>query len=491
MPIRRFCAGFWASNMECLQAKACPKLRQYGEECGVFGIAVKDGSPLSAAHSVYTALYTLQHRGQQSAGIASVDKGRFHLHKAPGLVPDVFSDKSLKALTGPAAIGHVRYSVSGDMTTVNAQPIVITHASGSMALCYNGKLVNAAELRRETELRGGIFQTSNSAEVIAYLLVRERMRTNTIEDAVINAMQYMIGAYSVVVLTQGKLVAFRDPNGFRPLCIGEVDGSVMFSSESCAFPVLGGRLIREVEPGEVVVADLGTGTFRSIPSGIKAKSSLCMFEFIYFARSDSVLDGASVDLVRLAAGRALARKDKVVGDCIIGVPDSGITPAMGYSRESGIPLQTGFVKNRYVGRTFIQPTEAEREKSLKIKLNALASTIRGKRVIVVDDSIVRGNTCQRTVQLIREAGAKEIHYRVASPRFEYPCFFGTDIPSSDQLIAHGKTNEEIRGLLGVDSLDYLSLEDLSSISQTLTHGVCDACFTGRYNVPVPIQNQER
>ena len=476
--------------MENLQAKSCPALRRYGEECGVFGIALKDGSSLSAAHSVYTALYTLQHRGQQSAGITSVEKGQFHLHKGPGLVPDVFQDKTLQELTGPAAIGHVRYSVSGDTATVNAQPIVITHASGSMAVCYNGRLVNAQELRRETENRGGIFQTSNSAEIIAYLLVRERMRTNTIEDAIINAMQYMIGAYSVVVLTQGKLVAFRDPNGFRPLCIGEVDGSIMFSSESCAFPVLGGHLIREVEPGEVVVADLGAGTFRSIPSGIKARSSLCMFEFIYFARPDSVIDGACVDRVRLEAGRCLARKNTVEADCVIGVPDSGITPAMGFSRESGLPLQTGFVKNRYIGRTFIQPTEAEREKALKIKLNALASTVRGKRVIVVDDSIVRGNTCQRTVELVREAGAREIHYRVASPRFEYPCFFGTDIPSSEDLIAHGKTNEEIRQLLGVDSLDYLSIEDLAIITKDLNRGVCDACFTGRYNVPVPIQNQE-
>ena len=382
----------------------------------------------------------------------------------------------------------MRYASGGDTATINAQPLVVTHASGSMAVCYNGRLVNSDELRRETENRGGIFQSSNSAEVIAYLLVRERMRAGTIEDAVINAMQYMVGAYSVVLLTQGKLVAFRDPNGFRPLCIGEVDGSIMFASESCAFPVLGGHLIREVEPGEVVVADLGAGTYRSVPSGIKARSSLCMFEFIYFSRADSVIDGASVDLVRLEAGRCLARRNTVEADCVIGVPDSGITPAMGFSRESGLPLQTGFVKNRYIARTFIEPREEEREKALRIKLNALASTVRGKRVIVVDDSIVRGNTCRRTVQLIREAGAKEIHYRVASPRFMYPCFFGTDIPDSEHLIAHGRTNEEIRQLLGVDTLDYLTVEELSTITKDLNRGVCDACFTGRYSVPVPIQN---
>lgn len=472
--------------MACIHS--CSNLRQYGEECGVFGIALKNGTVGSASHSVYTALYALQHRGQQSAGIASVDNGQFHLHKAPGLVPDVFTEKALRPLTGSAAIGHVRYSSSEDTSAVNAQPIVIRHASGSMALGYNGRLVNAEELRREAELRGGIFQTNDSAEVMAYLLVRERMRTNTIEDAVINAMQYLIGAYSVVLLTQGKLVAFRDPNGFRPLCIGQADGNIMFASESCAFPVLGGELIREVEPGEVVVADLGTGTFRSYPSGIKARSSLCMFELIYFARPDSVIDGASVDSVRLEAGRCLARKNTVEADCVIGVPDSGITPAMGFSRESGLPLQTGFVKNRYIGRTFIQPSEQEREKALRIKLNALASTVRGKRVIVVDDSIVRGNTCRRTVQLIREAGAREIHYRVASPPFLYPCFFGTDIPNSEHLIAHERSMEEIRQIIGVDSLDYLTAEELGIITKDLNRGVCDACFTGRYNVPVPILN---
>lgn len=472
----------WASNMT---EHACC-LHRYGEECGLFGIARKDGGDLSAAHSVYTALYALQHRGQHTAGIASVENGQFHLHKGPGLVPDVFSDKDLKKLTGSAAIGHVRYSLSGDTSTVNAQPLVISHATGSMAICYNGRLVNSQRLRHEIELQGGIFQTTNSVEIIAYLLVRERIRTNTIENAVISTMKYLIGAYSAVVLTQGKLVAFRDPNGFRPLCIGEVDGSVMFASESCAFTALGGRLIREVEPGEVVVADLGAGTFRSIPSGIRAKSSFCMFEFIYFARSDSVIGGVSVDSVRLESGRCLARKNTVEADCIVGIPDSGITPAMGFSRESGIPLQTGFVKNRYVGRTFIQPSEAEREKALRIKLNALGSTVRGKRVIMVDDSIVRGNTCQRTIELAREAGAKEVHYRVASPPFMYPCYFGTDIPTSEQLIAHNRNTEEIRQQIGADTLDYLTIPELREIKKGLGYGVCDACFTADY--PVQVEN---
>ncbi len=459
-------------------------VRQYGEECGVFGIALKEGSPFSAAHSVYTALYTLQHRGQHSAGIASVDQGQFHLNKGSGLVPDVFTGSVLNALTGSAAIGHVRHSVDGSMASVDAQPIVITHASGSMALCYNGHLVNGPALRREMEGRGAIFQTNNSAEVIAYLLVRERMRHDTIEDAVLSAMKKMSGAYSVIVLTQGKLVAFRDPSGFRPLCIGEADGSILFSSESCAFPVLGGHLIRDVAPGEVVAADLGSETFRSIPSGLQAHPSLCMFELIYFARPDSVVDGLSVDLARLEAGRCLARRNTVEADCVIGVPDSGITPAMGFSRESGLPLQTGLVKNRYIARTFIEPRQTEREKALRIKLGAVASTIRGKRVIVVDDSIIRGNTCRRTVQLIRDAGAKEIHYRVASPRFIHGCYFGTDIPDSNQLIAYHKTNEEIRAAIGVDSLDFLTVEELGAITKGLRYGVCDACFTGRYTIPV-------
>lgn len=470
-----------------LHNSLCP-VRQYGEECGVFGIALKGESNLSAAHSVYTALYALQHRGQQSAGIASVDGSDFHLHKAPGLVPDVFQEKILQQLTGPAAIGHVRYSTAGDTHAINAQPIVIDHASGSMAVACNGSLVNFQTLRREVEEQGGIFQTTTAAELIAYLLVRARLKTSTIEEAVLATMKKLRGAYSVVVLTQGKLLAFRDPNGFRPLCIGQVDGSIMFASESCAFPVLGGRLIREVAPGEVVVADLGKGTYRSIPSGIAARSCLCTFEFIYFARPDSVIDGANVDLVRMEAGRCLARRNTVEADCVVGVPDSGIAPAMGFSRESGLPLQTGFVKNRYIGRTFIEPEGHQRDRDLRIKLNALGSTLRGKRVIIVDDSIVRGNTCRRTIQLARQAGAKEIHYRVASPRFMYPCFFGTDIPNSDQLIAHNRSLDEIRQELGVDSLDYLTLEELAAITHSLNRGVCDACFTGRYPVPVPIQN---
>ena len=323
----------------CPQAKACFSSRQYGEECGVFGIALKEGSTLSAAHSVYTALYTLQHRGQQTAGIASVDKGTFHLHKGPGLVPDVFGDKNLKTLTGPAAIGHVRYASGGDTATINAQPLVVTHASGSMAVCYNGRLVNSDELRRETENRGGIFQSSNSAEVIAYLLVRERMRAGTIEDAVINAMQYMVGAYSVVLLTQGKLVAFRDPNGFRPLCIGELpDGNgYAFASESCALDAVGATLLRDVKPGEIVVADAKTGELRSITDHVgRPDTQMCVFEFIYFARPDSIIEGSSVHEARKQAGRFLAQEHPVEADVVIGVPQQLDDAGRGGTAHDGV-----------------------------------------------------------------------------------------------------------------------------------------------------------
>ncbi len=473
----------------CPQAKACYSSRQYGEECGVFGIALKEGSTLSAAHSVYTALYTLQHRGQQTAGIASVDKGTFHLHKGPGLVPDVFNDKNLKTLTGPAAIGHVRYASGGDTATINAQPLVVTHASGSMAVCYNGRLVNADELRRETENRGGIFQSSNSAEVIAYLLVRERMRAGTIEDAVINAMQYMVGAYSVVLLTQGKLVAFRDPNGFRPLCIGEVDGSIMFASESCALDSVGAAFIRDVEPGEVVYVDV-SGQLQSIRDDCGSRrTSLCIFEYLYFARPDSVIDGQSVHDARILAGRYLAREHPVEADVVIGVPDSGLNAAKGYALESGIPYNDGLIKNRYVGRTFIQPGQENRELAVRLKLNPLRSSISGRRVVVIDDSIVRGTTSRQLVRLLREAGAKEVHMFSSAPMFIAPCYFGTDIPSKRELIACNYTMEEMRQFIGADSLGFLSLDSLKKITPECRCGFCDGCFTERYPIPVEEENQ--
>lgn len=455
------------------------------EECGVFGISY-NGSDDSAQHMTYTALFALQHRGQQSAGIASCDdSGAMYLHKDNGLVSDVFTDESLAHLTGHSAIGHVRYSGAGYDGVVNAQPLVVRHASGSLALCCNSSLVNSRQLRRECEHRGGIFQTTTNAEVISYILVRERMRTNTTEDAMIGAMQYLVGAYSIIVLNDKKLIAARDPNGIRPLCMGRIGDSIMFASESCAFDALGGELIRDVAPGEVISVEHGSAEYRSFHCGIKARSAMCVFEYIYFARPDSVVDGTSVYLARMEAGRCLARRNTAEADIVIGVPDSGLAAAMGYAQELNMPNCLGLVKNRYIGRTFIQPSQGQREKSVQIKLNALSSTVNGKRIILIDDSIVRGTTCARMVKQLRDAGATEVHLKSSAPPFRYPCYYGTDIPSPEHLIANNRTIEEMRQIIGVDSLDFLLPEELPLIVPGLMRGHCDACFTGDYAVPVP------
>ncbi len=460
----------------------CDRLQ---DACGVFGIAVAQREERDGAAAVYNALFALQHRGQESAGIAAHTQQGLQLHKGAGLVPDVISSRTLSSLQGAsAAIGHVRYTWErADENPVNAQPLLVRHASGSMALCCNGKLVNGRQLRMETETRGGIFQTNSDAEIISYIIVREHLRTNTIEDAILNAMQYMIGAYSLVVLDEEKLIAARDPNGFRPLSIGKVGKSWMFSSESCAFTALGGELVREVEPGEVVVVE--DGKLTSHKCGIHARSALCMFEFIYFARPDSVLDGVSVDLARREAGRCLARRNMVEADVVVGVPDSGMSAAMGFAQESGIPFAPGLMKNRYVARTFIRPGLGNREKAVHIKLNPISPVIRDKRIILVDDSIVRGTTSQHLVRLLRESGAKEVHLKISSPPFLYPCHFGTALPSQKDLAAYGRTTDQICAMIGADSLQYLPTEDLPLVTAGLLHGYCDACFTEKYAVPVP------
>lgn len=458
------------------------------EECGIFGIAAAPGQT-DPAISTYQALYALQHRGQDSAGIAVCLDGDILAHKDKGLVPEVFDRKLLDGYHGAcAAVGHVRQNIDPRRAGIsNVQPLVVYHASGSLALCYNGKLVNSAALRAETENRGGIFQGSNDAEVISYVIVREHLRTDTLADAVLNAMHYLIGAYSLVVMDRNCLIAARDPNGFRPLCIGEVNGSIVFASESCAIEALGGKFIRDVHPGEVVVTEYGSGTIQSYESGIRAKSALCMFELIYFARQDSVVDGASISKVREKAGRCLARHNTVEGDIVIGVPDSGIAGAMGFARESGIPYGLGLMKNRYIQRTFIESRAWEREKSVRIKLNANSTVVKGKRIILVDDSIVRGTTSERIVQLLRDAGAKEVHFKSTAPAFNHPCYFGTSLPQQEQLAAYGRTTEEVCKLIGADSLQYLRVEDLAEIASDLNIQYCDACFTGHYAVPVPKQ----
>ena len=462
------------------------------EECGVFGLINRFGGagPRDPAFHAYHAMYALQHRGQDSCGIAACIDGRLVLHKNQGLVPEVFTPEQLNRLSGACgAIGHVRHAPNAsDGNPANAQPIVVRHASASMALCYNGKLVNSRALRREMENRGGIFQTTNDAEVITYLVVREHLRTNTLADAILNAMDYMIGAFSLVVMNDKELIAARDPNGFRPLCVGQVDGCYCFASESCAIEALGGTFLRDVEPGEVLVA---TGSdLHSYHSRIRvAKRSFCVFELVYFARQDSVIDGISIGKAREEAGRALARRNTVEADVVIGVPDSGIPAAMGFARESGLPYAMGLMKNRYIQRTFIQSQKLEREESLRIKLNAIHSVVCGKRIIMVDDSIVRGGTSARIVQLLREAGAKEVHVKVTAPPFLFPCDYGTAIPNAEQLAAHNRTQEEICQRIGADSLQYLSLEDVRHLAGDV--GVCDACFTGNYVLPHSNSDENR
>lgn len=463
------------------------------EECGVVGIVAnspKAEGELSGeaqtrldtrpAVSAYYALYALQHRGQTSAGIAVSNGAVIRCKKGNGLAPDVFDTDSLNELTGFMAIGHVRYAEHRNAAEINAQPLCIETGGEYIALAFNGTLVNSAPLRRKIENRGGIFQTTSDAEVILYTLVYENLTAPSLEDALLAAMTQFEGAFSILVMTKDKLIAARDPHGFRPLCIGRnVDGLVI-ASESCALDTIEATFERDVAPGEVVVAE--AGNFRSIPSRKAGRHSLCAFEFVYMARPDSIIDGQSVETSRNLAGRCLARSSPADADIVIGVPDSGLSAALGYAQESGIPYGIGFIKNRYVGRTFIQETQGMRESSLKIKLNALKPVVDGKRVIMVDDSIVRGTTLYRVVRLLREAGATEVHMRVASPPYAHPCYFGTDVLTRDQLMVH--KYGEIARHIGVDSLAFLRLEDVKDTMPDLKIDWCDACFSGEYPIPI-------
>lgn len=458
------------------------------EECGVFGIAAPDGKEISAAHEAYVALFALQHRGQEAAGIAVNKNGVIRCHKDVGLVSKVFSQDTLDAMPGQMAIGHVRYSTTGDTRRENAQPIAITHVKGNLAVAHNGNLVNAAALRREIEMNGGIFRSSSDTEVLVYTIVRERLRSGSIEEAVKRTMDVIEGAYCLVVMSPRKLIAARDPHGFRPLCIGKLDGCYLFASETCALDALGAEFVRDVEPGEVCVVE--NGVLRSLHCEKKCKTSACVFEYIYFARPDSVIDGASVELARQEAGKYLSIEHPVGADVVIGVPDSGIPAAIGYAKYSGIPYGVGLIKNRYIARTFIQPGQDKRERSVRLKLNALRTAVEGKRVIMVDDSIVRGTTVARLVKLLRDAGAAEVHMRISAPPFRHPCFFGTDIPERTQLLAHERTVEEMRAIIGVDSLGFLSIEAAHKIAVGCRLGFCDACFSGNYPVEVPEQAEK-
>lgn len=452
------------------------------EECGVFGIHSARGVDVAA--QTYLALYALQHRGQESCGIAVNDDGVIHYHRDLGLVPDVFTREVLEKLgSGNMALGHVRYSTTGSKSRSNAQPLVVRHIKGAMAIAHNGNLTNAAELREELEMEGAIFHSTGDSEVISHIVTKARIETPSIEEALEKAMYRLKGAYSLVVMSPNKLIAVRDPNGFRPLCIGCLGESILFASETCALDSLGAKLIREVEPGEIVV--VGTEGVRSIRTHCGSRGSLCVFEYVYFARPDSVIAGVGVHLARRRAGEILAQEHPVEADVVIGVPDSGLDAALGYADRSGIPYGVGFVKNRYVGRTFIQPTQNEREASVKIKLNVIESTVKGKRVVLIDDSIVRGTTCARIVRLLREAGATEVHMRVSAPPFRNPCYFGTDIDSRENLIACKMSIPEIGNWIGVDTLGYLSVEGVKQMAQGANCDFCVGCFTGNYPIEEP------
>lgn len=458
------------------------------EECGVFGVYSLTPSPV--ALTTYYGLFALQHRGQESCGIVVCDDGIFRSYKDVGLVNDVFKSDIIHNLgMGNMAVGHVRYGTTGSTDRANAQPIVVNHIKGHLAMAHNGNLVNALELRREQEMQGCIFHTTADTEVISYAIIKERLNTHSIEEAVSKAMCRLQGAYSLVIMSPQKLIAARDPMGFRPLCYGVTeDGRYIVASESCALEAVGAKLIRDLAPGEILVFDGKEKEIRSLKDHCgKQPARLCIFEYIYFARPDSVVDGCSVHEARVRAGRFLARQHPVEADIVVGVPDSGLDAAVGYAEESGIPYAIGLIKNKYIGRTFIVPGQKSRENLVRIKLNAIGEVLRGKRVILIDDSIVRGTTSKKLVALVREAGAKEIHMRISSPPFLNPCYYGTDIDSREHLIACRHTLQETAEIIGVDSLGYLSVDSLPALAAGgKCTGYCTACFTGDYPTSIPV-----
>lgn len=457
------------------------------EECGVFGIFDPKGNP---ANTTYYGLVALQHRGQEGCGIAVNRDREIYHYKDVGLVNDVFNEEILGKLGGRMAIGHVRYSTAGGSARENVQPLVLRYIKGTLAISHNGNITNVDEIRKELEHSGAIFQTTADTEIIAYLIARERITAGSIESAVKNAMKKLKGAYSLLVMSPNKLIAARDKWGFRPLQMGKRDDAIVFASESCAFDAIDAEFVRDIAPGEIVTIeaarDGGDGYFMTEDTELcdSVPSSMCIFEHIYFARPDSTIENEVVHECRKRAGAFLAMQAPVDADIVIGVPDSGLSAAQGYSEYSGIPIDTGFIKNKYIARTFIKPTQGAREVAVKMKLNVLKSAVQGKRVIMVDDSIVRGTTSGRIVKLLRDAGAKEVHVRISAPAFKWPCFFGTDIPDRDLLIANNHTTEETRKIINADSLEYLSLENLHNIAPNSSCGFCDACFTGNYPVEV-------
>ena len=459
-------------------------MSKINEECGVFGIF--SDHKTDVAHLTYYGLFALQHRGQESAGIVVNDDGVFRVHKEDGLVNDVFTPRIMEELgEGNMAVGHVRYGTTGSKGVANAQPIVVRHIKGSMALAHNGNLVNSYELRTELEEQGSIFHSTSDTEVISYIIPKERINACSIEEAVSRAMKRIKGAYSLVIMSPQKMIAVRDPNGFRPLCFGQrEDGSYVVASETCALDTVNAKFVRDVLPGEIVV--FTKSGILSIKDHCNiAKPAMCVFEYIYFARPDSVVDGFSVHEARKRAGAFLAKDYKIDADIVIGVPDSGLDAALGYSQKSGIPYGIGLIKNKYIGRTFIAPGQKSRENLVRIKLNAVPSTVAGKRVIMVDDSIVRGTTSAPIVKLLRAAGATEVHMLSSAPPFLNPCYYGTDIDSKENLIACKHTVPEIAKIIGVDSLGYLNPKYLPYLAGDGSKGFCTACFDGKYPTEVP------
>ncbi len=455
------------------------------EECGVF--AVFSSEKTDVASTVYYGLFALQHRGQEGCGIAINDDGVISCYKDLGLVNDVFSHSVMDKLGhGNMAIGHVRYGTTGNNDRNNVQPIVVNHVKGRMALAHNGNLINSTELREALELKGSIFHTTSDTEVISYIITKERLTAPSIEEAVNKAMDSLEGAYSLVVMSPSKLIAARDPKGFRPLCYGRTeDGRYIIASETCALDAVGAKFVRDIEPGEIIV--ITRDGIQSIKEHCgKEKQSLCIFEYIYFARPDSFVDGRSVHAARVRAGELLAKTHPVEADVVIGVPDSGLDAAIGYAKASGIPYGIGFIKNKYIGRTFIAPGQKSREDRVKIKLNPIAEVVSGKRVVMVDDSIVRGTTSARIVRLIREAGATEVHVRSSAPPFIAPCYYGVDIDSKDKLIACNHPMDEIREIIGADTLGYLNFDDVEKIAEgSHCGGFCVACFNEVYPTRPP------
>lgn len=451
------------------------------DKCGVFGIL----GHKRAAELTYFGLYSLQHRGHESAGIVSTDGERFHLHKAMGEVSHVFADpESIRKLYGRVAIGHTRYSTTGASSLINIQPFIITNRSRYLAIVHNGNLTNASELHHALDAKGSIFQTTSDTEIILHLIANSKKRTRL--ERICKALTFLKGAFSLIFMTENSIVAARDPHGFRPLALGKYRQSWVVASETCAFDIIGAKYVRDIEPGEVLeITKKGLKSYRPMK---KARACACIFEFIYFSRPDSKIFGENVDKVRRRLGRLLAREHPVEADIVIGIPDSANTATLGYAEESGLRFEIGLIRNHYVGRTFIDPQQEIRDLDVKVKFNPVKGVLKGKRVVVVDDSIVRGTTAKKLVKMIRQAGAKEVHLRISSPPIISPCFFGIDMPTKKELIGATMSVKQIEKLLGVDSLRYLSIEGMLSMSSLPATSFCSSCFSGKYPIAIPAIN---